>query len=256
MRPVSRLLVISLLLVPSLARAGDPLNEVSGIEDWYTPRQVRRPVKTQHAIRLQAEYDQAVDELRADRNRLTEEQAEFVADFEALERARRRRARGGSQAKPRQPESVEQWLADEQRRLERAAEKALSERSAEPARPAASAADAAFDAPPRVEKAKPGAAASRADEAFDDAAPAAIRSQAREPSAAPVHATQESVERQPPEPSRGEPPQPGPAAWQAELRAAERAEAERLAREQEAARRIGGRLDADGQFVDPDLESP
>lgn len=260
MRPVSRLFIISLLLVPALVRADDPLNDVSGIEDWYTPRQLRRPVDSQQAIRLQAEQAQTAEEVRADRQRFSAEQAEFVADFEALERARHRRQRADIRVEPRRPAPAEQWLSDEQRRLERAAESALRARSPEPAPPVASAAEAAFDAPIRAENAKSDTVGSRADGAFDTA-PVALRSPSREPSADLEPAAPAFLE--PERPARAEQASPAeqarpesPAARRAEARAAERAEAERLAREQEAARRLGGRLDADGQFVDPDLQGP
>lgn len=221
-RPLAAALLLFALAAE--ARADDPLEGVDGMEDWYRPRTRRRPVETQRTIRQRAELDATARDFARQQARLEAEQAEFVEDFLALERCRRRRGLSAPGAASRPPQRTAEWLADEERRLERAAERALRERAAE----------------------RQGLPSAAAEAAFGSGRPAAQGASSAAPQASePEDARALEARRAEQERRRAQ-----------EQEASERAQQEQRQREREAARRLGGRLDDDGQFIDPDLEGP
>lgn len=268
------------MLVAAPAMAHDPLDDIQGTESWLTPgKSPRRPVETQRSILLQAELEQTSADFQADRAWMEQQQAEQAADGKALKDYRA----------SRQTSQSPTWLSSEERRLEDAAARALGNDPSKPEAPAprepqTSAADAAFEnaahaAPTSRESARaaPAVAPAAATPAAASSAPAAAADSAfdaprtrRTASPPPAQPRRQTASEPPPatsEATRGSPRTDATAGDETAIedeaaasrdvqRAADRAASEKRKRESESAKRLGGHLDASGQFVDPDLESP
>jgi hypothetical protein len=75
-------------LLPGSARAGDPLEGVSGTEDWRNQQRAasRAPAAGQRALRAQLELERTSDEFQADLLQFDKEKREFEADRDIQER--------------------------------------------------------------------------------------------------------------------------------------------------------------------------
>ena len=75
-------------LLPGSARAGDPLEGISGTEDWRSQQRAasRAPAEGQRALRAQLEFERTSDEFQADLLQFDKERREFEADRDIQER--------------------------------------------------------------------------------------------------------------------------------------------------------------------------
>lgn len=275
-----------LLGIGAPASAKDPLDQVEGTEDWGDAARAKaraadvggpaRAPATKPAVRerrILREVQVEIDQFEEDQFRFDQERRAFVNDrgeMRALREDRRARgaesrrgeagrssaARAATPDRPA-PRTEAEALELEARRLEERAARNL-ERAEGLAPARAPAADRGTDAelaPKRGPRAADLDAARRsANQAFEEPPRAG-----RGPSTAEDARYEQEHRRAQEERAR----QDALRAQEEERRKAEEAAratregkaAERRASE-EAARKLGGRLDKDGQFVDPDLDSP